>query len=376
MSAWMCYLPFAIAQSVQVGLPVTFALAAVALIGYLFGNRTRSSKSHAFDERRQQEFDRAAGIAWQLETIATRLRQDLVAHHSQLATFKRQLNHARADGHDRAWEQLCSEAEAMLGPTMQLAHQLSRAYDEIRQQSEALETFTQGRTDPLTGVGNGRALEQQLQVLLNGAYRGSPAFSVALLSFGRDDSGDASRSFADLLPLLPKLASIIRTCMRDSDFVARYGDDEFVVVMPQTSISGGRVFAHRVRKRVTEELSATVSCGLTEVQPNDDTRVLLGRADSALYSAKAAGVNRLFVHTGNHIREDLDSTLPVVADTGVSENPAPIIGAAPLEIAVQVAVWSGLSRLEDHRGVPGATPQWSLLGRCARHLKTQLIRRS
>jgi predicted signal transduction protein with EAL and GGDEF domain len=41
------------------------------------------------------------------------------------------------------------------------------------------------------------------------------------------------------------------------------------------------------------------------VQQDDDTRVLLGRADSALYSAKAAGVNRLFVHNGSHIREDL-----------------------------------------------------------------------
>src|SRR3954469_3059641 len=328
---------FAISNSVEIGLPVTCALASIALIGYLFGNRTRAIKAE-FDDRRQQEMDRAARIAWQLETIATRLRQDLVTHHSQLATFKKQLRQAQEEGHDKAWEQLCSEAEAMLGPTKQLAHKVSGAYDEIRQQSDALETFTQGRTDPLTGVGNGRALEQQLQVLLNGAYRGSPAFSVALVSLGHEDSPDCTRSFADLLPLLPKLASIVRACMRDSDFVARYGDDEFVVVMPQTSISGGRVFAHRVRKRVGEELSATVCCGLTEVQPGDDTRVLLGRADSALYSAKAAGVNRLFVHTGNHIREDLDSTPPVVADKTLSETPAPIIDAALLEIGVEATV--------------------------------------
>src|SRR5215213_9493787 len=187
MSAFSLQHVLAISNSVGFGLPVTFALATMALIGYLVGNRTRAIKA-AFDERRQQGLDRAARIAWQLETIAARLRQDLVTHHSQLATFKRHLRQAQNDGHDKAWEQLCNEAEAILGPTLQLAHQLSRAYDEIRQQSDALETFTQGRTDPLTGVGNGRALEQQLQVLLNGAYRGSPAFSVALLSLGREAS--------------------------------------------------------------------------------------------------------------------------------------------------------------------------------------------
>ena len=64
--------------------------------------------------------------------------------------------------------------------------------------------------------------------------------------------------------------------MRDSDFVARYGDDEFVVVMPQTSLAGARVFANRVRSRVSEELSASVCCGLTEVQTGDDARALAG----------------------------------------------------------------------------------------------------
>jgi diguanylate cyclase (GGDEF)-like protein len=337
MSTFSLLPVWAISNSVEIGLPVTFALAAIALIGYLFGNRTRAMKA-AFDERRQQELDRAARIAWQLETIATRLREDLVKHHSQVATFKRKLRQAQGEGHDSAWQQLCGEAEAMLGPTMQLAHQLSRAYDEIRQQSDALETFTQGRTDPLTGVGNGRALEQQLRVLLDGAYRGSPAFSVALLSLGRDSSTAGGTSIASLLPVLPKLASIVRTCMRDSDFVARYGDDEFVVVMPQTSIAGARVFAHRVRKRVTEELSATVCCGLTEVQAGDDARVLLGRADSALYSAKAAGVNRLFVHTGSHIREDSDGTPPIAGDRGVRENPVPFLDVAMREIPVEASV--------------------------------------
>lgn len=324
----------AISNSVEIGLPVTFALATVALIGYLFGDRTRGRKAAAFDERRQQELDRAARIAWQLETIATRLRHDLVTHHSQLATFKRRLRLAQNQGHDQAWAQLCTEAEAMLGPTMQLAQQLSLAYDEIRQQSDALETFTQGRTDPLTGVGNGRALEQQLKVLLSGAYRGNPAFAVALLSLDRNGATAEGRSLVNILPLLPKLAGIIRTCLRDSDFVARYGDDEFVVVMPQTTLTGASVFAHRVRKRVGEELSSSVCFGLTEVQPADEIRTLMARADSALYSAKASGANRLFVHTGSQIREDCDATPPVAVDHQDNGNRSAATGQQPVAAAL------------------------------------------
>jgi diguanylate cyclase len=292
----------------QIGLPVTVGLAAVALIGYVFGQRTRSTKAAEKDEQRQHELDRAVRIAKQLENIVERLRRDLVAHHSQVATFRRQLRATGESADDESWQRLCVEAEAMLGPTMQLAHQLSHAYDQIRQQSDALETFTRGRTDPLTGVGNGRALEQQIRVLLNAAARGNMEFAVALVSLDRDTTTPEGRSLTSVLPLLPQLAGVIRACMRDTDFVARYGDDEFVVVMAQTSLAGARVFSDRLRKRATSDISATVCCGLTEVQASDDAHSLLARADSALYSAKAAGRNRSFVHTGAHIREHRAAT--------------------------------------------------------------------
>jgi diguanylate cyclase len=286
-----------------VGLPVTAALAAIALIGYLFGHRTRN-KLAALDEARQRELDRAARIAWQLENIANTLRQDLAAHHTQVAAFKRRIRLAHDAGEEKLWETLCNEAESILGPTMQLAHQLSHAYDQIRQQSDALETFTQGRTDPLTGVGNGRALEQQLQVLLAGAARGNTEFAVALVSVNRNPQTGGISGRASVLPQLPKLASIIRQCLRgDTDFVARFGDEEFVILMPQTSLAGASVLGDRLRKRAAEELGATVCCGLAIAESTDDAKSLLARADSALYSAKAAGPNRMFLHTGTHIRE-------------------------------------------------------------------------
>jgi diguanylate cyclase (GGDEF)-like protein len=316
---WFTMSPFALSSITLIGLPVTAALAAVTLVGYLFGQRTRAKEAVTLDERRQHELDRAVRTARQLETIAETLRHDLVAHHAQVAAFKQQLRQVKHDGTDKAWERLCIEAEAMLGPTMQLAHQLSHAYDQIRQQSDSLETFTRGRTDPLTGVGNGRALDQQLRVLLTAAARGSSEFAVALVSLDRDGTTPEGRSLASVLPMLPRLASVIRTCMRDTDFVARYGDDEFVVVMSQTSLAGARVFGDRLRRRVTDDLAASVCCGLTEVQSGDDSRTLLARADSALYSAKAAGPNRVFVHTGAHIREHQSAT-PARSESGFGAN--------------------------------------------------------
>jgi hypothetical protein len=62
---------------------------------------------------------------------------------------------------------------------------------------------------------------------------------------------------------------------------------------------------------------------LTEFQANDDARVLLARADSALYSAKAAGTNRLFVHTGTQIREDQLAVPSVNGET--AEPPQPVV---------------------------------------------------
>ena len=113
-------------------------------------------------------------------------------------------------------------------------------------------------------------------MLLNGAYRGNPAFAVALLSLDRDGSTADGRSIANVLPLLPKLASVIRTCMRDSDFVARYGDDEFVVVMPQTSSPGPGCSPTGCGSEWPRNCRPSVCCGLTEVQPDDDARALLG----------------------------------------------------------------------------------------------------
>ncbi|MCI0350181.1 MAG: hypothetical protein L0Z53_12220, partial [Acidobacteriales bacterium] len=102
----------AAANATQICLPVTVALASLALIGYLLSTRSRKSAAAETDQPPRQELDRAVRVAKQLESIAETLRHDLVAHHSQVAAFKRRLRQAKQDGHDHAREKLCTEADA------------------------------------------------------------------------------------------------------------------------------------------------------------------------------------------------------------------------------------------------------------------------
>jgi len=86
-------------------------------------------------------------------------------------------------------------------------------------------------------------------------------------------------------------------------------------------------------------MSLTVSCGIAQYQVGDDQGSLLGRADSASYSAKAAGHNRQFLHTGTQIREQRSTTIGGGAEAPPSaENlpaippvdPTPVAGLEPV----------------------------------------------
>lgn len=314
-------------QRLDSGFPITVALAAIALLGYLFGQRTRRGDPSIHDSERARELERASGIARKLEAIAESLRHDLASHHGRLTDFRRRLYEAKSAKDDAAWKQLCGEAEDLLSPTLQLAEQISMAYDAIRQQSEALETFTQARIDPCTGVGNGRALDEKLEAMIGGARRGGTDFALALVSIDRkahDLAGD------ELIAAMAELGRLVRDCMRQYDFVARYGDDEFAVVMPQAKLAGAGAFGERLRQRVADAMQLTVSCGIAQFQDGDDPKSLLSRADSALYSARAAGGNKQFVHNGSHIRQlrDLNS-----GGDRPAPPPGPIVAAPPLTSA-------------------------------------------
>lgn len=285
-----------------VGIPATAGLAAVALIGYLFGRRTPQSPPVTLPSVGPRELHRAARVARQLQDAIDELRQQLAEHRTYVDRFKTRIEEAADIDKHAALDLLSEESELVILPTLQLASRLSTAYDQFRKQSQVLSNFTEGRTDPLTGLGNASAFEEQMELSLADYNQTGTPSSVAMINVADpDDMAPGSDEHRDFVK---RLATDIERCAREHDFVARLGGVEFAVLMPKTNLTGARAFGSRFREQLRKNRSLTADCGIAEALSADTPQAWLSRADSALYSARATGKGAQFLHTGESLQRD------------------------------------------------------------------------
>ena len=150
--------------------------------------------------------------------------------------------------------------------------------------------------DPLTGLPNRRSLTTELEREHALARRGRPVFSVLLLDVDHFKGVNDARGHAAGDRVLQEIARRLRARARTSDVVGRWGGEEFLVVAPDTDVSGARILAEGLRAAIAEtpmvvgsgrvRVTASVGVAAWERETVDE---LLGRADQALYEAKAAG---------------------------------------------------------------------------------------
>ncbi len=282
-------------------LPAPVALAAVAALGYLVG-RSRREADEEPSARSRRELRRAQHVAGELEKIAAKLRESLTAHNTRLLEFRQKVDRLSSVEAEAAFARLCDEAEEILKPTMRLAAELSAAQDELRQQSSNLMSFTETRTDPLTGVQNRRGLDDALSSQMALLHRYDVRFALVLFDIDHFKQINDQRGHLRGDELLRELAARLDDSARETDYVARYGGEEFVIVMPQTDLFGACIFAERMRVAVAQRLSLTISGGVAEALDGDSVESLLARADEALYAAKAGGRNCVFCHDGQQVQ--------------------------------------------------------------------------
>jgi len=309
----------------HLGMPGPVALAIVALLGYIVG-RVRREPTPTSEAQARREIKRAQGVAKNLEAIAGDIRKDLARHRASLVRFKSRIDQLNNEHSEEAWRQLCGEAEEILGPTMHLATQLAHCYDQIRQQTNHLLTFSEVRTDPLTGVCNRRAMDDALASLVAMKNRYNMGFSIAIFDIDHFKKINDGQGHLAGDAVIKKVAQLIEETARETDIVTRYGGEEFVVIMPQTELRGACVFMERMRGHIEQKLGVTVSGGAsTALGDGEAPQAILERADAAMYAAKQAGRNCTFVHDGRKIEAipvQPAPPRPFAGDPALEEEPA------------------------------------------------------
>lgn len=174
---------------------------------------------------------------------------------------------------------------------------LMAEHDQLESSLENLKLLS--LEDPLTGVGNRRAMEVELRHCQAQAERLQNNYAVALLDI------DFFKKFNDTYghqagdEALRTVSQVAKGALRDSDRYFRYGGEEFLILMPATTSEEALICAERVREQIeqmnlpnenTERGFLTVSIGLVSSLAGD-WQDMLKQADKALYRAKSQGRN-------------------------------------------------------------------------------------
>lgn len=153
-------------------------------------------------------------------------------------------------------------------------------------------------TDPLTGLCNRRSLEKSISICIDNFNRHGVKFSV--LIFDIDDFKTINDTYGhqDGDKVLVSISDILKDSSRAADYCARWGGEEFIIVLPNEDINGAINKAEKLRVAIESKVSSpakiTCSFGVSDCYAEGTSiENIIKRADAALYHAKFMGKNRV-----------------------------------------------------------------------------------
>jgi diguanylate cyclase len=178
-------------------------------------------------------------------------------------------------------------------------------YALVNLQNELSQTRQLLNEDALTGALNRRGLDQTLEREIARCQRTQEPLSVAMVDLDyfkriNDEFGHAAGD-----QMLVHFTSLIRSVLRKSDALVRYGGEEFTLILPDTDPRGAMLVLMRLRQLMQKtpllfegkEIRTTFSGGVAGLAPEENGHSLLRRADEALYKAKQTGRDKVILAT-------------------------------------------------------------------------------
>jgi diguanylate cyclase (GGDEF)-like protein len=171
----------------------------------------------------------------------------------------------------------------------------AEAYRDLRSKNQRIQILAD--TDKLTTLYNREKLDQSLSDMLKTFIPEGKPLAMLIVDIDHfkrinDEDGHLTGD-----KVLKGVASKLQSRMREGDLLARWGGEEFVVVLPYATLENAMDLADRLRLHISEEMiegkQVTVSIGVTQCESIDTVESLFGRADKALYQAKLEGRDRV-----------------------------------------------------------------------------------
>ncbi len=183
-----------------------------------------------------------------------------------------------------------------------LSHLISVSVNELEAAQEELKSLS--ITDPLTRLYNRRYFSDASSTLFNLSLRHKKPLSLIMIDIDKFKNINDTFGHPNGDKVLIELANILQASLRKSDFVCRYGGEEFVILLPETDANNALLIAEEFREKIEsccitlenhQIVKFTISLGISQIDHSQDTTIenILKRADEALYVAKNEGRNKV-----------------------------------------------------------------------------------
>jgi diguanylate cyclase len=253
--------------------------------------------------------DVATGLQLELEKIASLLK----ATGGGTADYSRTLDIATLQAsHLESSPQLRELLDSVSSATQLMSENVRQLEARVAQSTVEVESMRakidvarrESLTDALTGLANRRLFDETLASVVAGVDPQGTSVCVLMCDIDHFKTFNDTWGHATGDQVLRLVANCVKSSVRRRDTAARFGGEEFVVILPQTTMADAINVAEQIRKTVQsrkivkkhsgESLgSITLSIGVSERTPGDTAATLLARADTCLYAAKHAGRNRV-----------------------------------------------------------------------------------
>jgi diguanylate cyclase len=281
-------------------------LGAVQLVvGVAFGLWLRRDDSA--DGENGHDMVQASLIAKRLQRLTDEMSSCVGEHRSTLEQASQLLTSGGEVGSEQLAELVVDVIGNIVRANQNLKCKLETAEGRLQEQAVELEAhICRSLTDPLTGLPNRREFNERLEGRIGAWNRRREVFSLLLLDVDHFKKLNDRHGHLAGDQVLATIGRALRGAIRREDAVARFGGEEFAILLPATCLNQAILAAQKVRDavaRVTisrgnQQIAITVSGGLATIQSNERVEGLIHRADLALYAAKAAGRNCTFLHNG------------------------------------------------------------------------------